>query len=93
MMNEMNILDDVKVVELNDEEVEAVAGGTKVKATGNVNVRKGPSKDYGILGTVQKGETLTYCNDSQRDKRGVRWYKVKYNGSTGWVSSKYSKLK
>ena len=40
-----------------------------------------PSGAYGnCLGTAAK------------DTRGVVWYKVKYNGVTGWVSSRYSKI-
>jgi len=85
-----------KTVELNEEELEEVAGGKsagqKIKATGNLNVRKGPSLDYIVLGTIATGKTLEFLGEVKKDKRGVAWYKVRYNGHTAWVSSKYSKI-
>ena len=83
-------------VELNEQELEEIAGGKKanqkVKATGNLNVRKGPSKDYAILGTVSAGTELEFLGELKKDKRGVVWYKVRYAGKAAWVSSKYSKI-
>ena len=31
-----------------------------IEATNSVNVRKGPSKEYGSLGTIKKGDKLPY---------------------------------
>ena len=63
-----------------------------VKATGKVNLRKGPGLDYKSLGTIHTGETAKYLGETKKDERGVAWYKVSFNGKTGWVSSKYAKL-
>ena len=90
MDNEMNIN------ELNLEELEEVSGGKsanqKIKATGDLNVRKGPGLGYAILGAIKKGSTLEFLGEIKKDSRGVYWGKVNYKGSTGWVSSKYAKI-
>ena len=63
-----------------------------VETTGNVNIRKGPGLDYGTLGSVPAGTFLEYLNESRVDGRGVTWFKVIYQSSTGWISSRYSRL-
>ena len=68
----------------------ASSGSGNVTFSGSVNVRTGPGLDYGKLGTVNKGQTLTYAGDTRYDNRGLAWYSVYYNGNTGWVSSRYT---
>ena len=64
-----------------------------VKASGGkCNVRKSPSLDAKVYTSMEKGETASYLNESSVDSRGVVWYKVKFDGYTGWVSSKYASL-
>ncbi|MDU4860455.1 MAG: NlpC/P60 family protein [Terrisporobacter othiniensis] len=53
-----------------------------------LNIRKGPSKDYSIAGTVTKGTKLKYISTSSNG-----WYKVEYKGSTRYISNNYSRLK
>ena len=65
---------------------------SKVRTTGSCHLRKGPGLGYAIRCTVPKGRTLSYKGSSKKDGRGVRWYKVSYNGYTGWVSSRYAYL-
>ena len=60
--------------------------------TGKVNVRKGPGLGYDSMGTIPKGAQAEYLNEFADDDRGVRWYKIRYDGREGWVSSKYAKL-
>ncbi|MBQ8109599.1 MAG: SH3 domain-containing protein [Clostridia bacterium] len=81
-------------MELNLEDLEQVSGGKNeaIKATGDVNVRKGPGLGYDTIGVVKKGETVPFLGEVQKDSRGVYWGKVSYKGKTGWVSSKYAKL-
>jgi len=67
------------------------ATGYTVKATASVNLRKGPGLGYDVIASVQKGKTFS-GKGSSVDSRGVRWYKVSYNGGTAWISSKYSKI-
>ena len=94
MNNEMNINENM--VELNPEELEEVSGGKgagqKIKATGNVHVRKGPGLDYAEMGVINKGSTVEFLGEVKYDNRKVGWYKVRYKGKTGWISSKYSKI-
>ena len=93
MSNEMNMNE---MQELNLEAMEGVSGGKstsqKIKATGDLNVRKGPGLDYAILGSIKKGSTLEFLGEVKKDNRGVYWGKVRYSGKTGWVSSKYAKI-
>ena len=70
----------------------ATSNGDKVKATGDVNIRKGPGLDYKTVGSISSGSTAKYLFETKKDERGVKWYKVSYNGKTGWISSKYSKI-
>ncbi len=64
----------------------------EVEATGNVNLRQGPGKEYGIVATVQKGCVLTDLDCVTTDERGVDWYWVEYNGEPCWISSKYAEF-
>ena len=63
-----------------------------VKATGNVNIRKGAGLDFGKITTMDENDTARYLGETKKDNRGVAWYKVNFCGKTGWVSSKYGKL-
>ena len=82
--------------ELSLDAMEGVSGGAntdqKIKATGDLNVRKGPGLDYAILGSISKGATLEFLGEVKKDSRGVYCGKVSYHGQIGWVSSKYSKI-
>ena len=49
----------------------------------DVNFRKGPSTDYASLGKLNKGYKVEYISETNS------WSKVKYNGQTGYVYSKY----
>lgn len=53
-----------------------------------LNVRKGPSKDNSIAGTVTEGTQLKYISTCSNG-----WYKVEYKGSTRYISNDYSRLK
>ncbi len=55
-------------------------------ATGNVNIRKEPNTNCKKLGKLEKNSTLPFVSKVNDD-----WYKVKYNGKTAYVSTKYSK--
>lgn len=72
---------------------ETITFGNYVKATGGKsNLRTGPGLDYDDIGTIQKGETATYLDKSSTDERGVVWYKVSFDGETGWLSARYTTL-
>lgn len=84
------------IQELNLEDLEQVSGGSgssqKLKATGDVHVRKGPGLDYAEIGIIYKGDTVPFLGEVKKDDRGVYWGKVTFKGKTGWVSSRYSKI-
>ena len=63
-----------------------------VEATAMVNLRSGPGLGYKDLGTIQKGETATYLGSYSKDERGETWYKVRFEGKEGWLSSRYTTL-
>ena len=69
------------------------SSGTKVVSTGDVTIRSKANKTSKILGYMASGKTAKYLGSKKKDSRGVVWYKISYNGVTGWVSSKYTKLK
>jgi uncharacterized protein YgiM (DUF1202 family) len=57
-----------------------------------VNLRKGPGLKYKEVTTVSEGTVLKYLDKSSKDSRGIRWYKISYNGKKLWISSKVSTL-
>jgi uncharacterized protein YgiM (DUF1202 family) len=58
-------------------------GSSVYKTTSNLNLRSSASTKGSILLTIPNGKTITYLSASGS------WYKVQYNGKTGWVSSEY----
>ena len=59
--------------------------------SGKVNMRSGPSKDNKRVTQVERrGTNLGELLDAQADKKGVVWFKVKYKGKTGWITSDYA---
>ena len=71
---------------------EAGTYGRYIQATGQLNVRSGPGLHYSELGMLKNGATAAYLGEHSTDERGVTWYKVSYNGGSGWVSSRYCTL-
>ena len=71
---------------------ESMSGKTVIITGGSVNVRSKPNLNGSDLGVVTEGTKLSFKGKKSTDSRGVAWYKVSYNGKTGWVSSKYSKV-
>ena len=61
--------------------------------TGKANIRSQPDKESTSLGTIPDGATASYAGSKECDSRGVYWYKITYNGTTGWVSEKYAYLR
>ena len=69
------------------------SSGSKVVTTGKVTIRKSANKNSDAVGYMDSGKTAKYLGEKKKDSRGVVWYKISYNGTTGWVSSRYSNLK
>ena len=66
----------------NQEKAYAETVTYKVTAS-KLNVRSGAGTNYGIIGSVVKDQTLSVVSKSGS------WYKINYNGRTGYVSSDY----
>lgn len=56
--------------------------------TGDVNVRSGPGSSYTKLGVAKTGDKLTVIGIT-----GTNWYKISYNGKTGYVAGNYVSVK
>ena len=89
-MNELN----EKIIALTDEEMESVTGGKHSYIEGDNGksyVRTGPGLDYKSLGVLHRGDDARYLHETAIDERGVLWYKIRFNGKSAWVSSRYTK--
>ena len=52
-----------------------------------LNVRSGPSTGCSIIGSLDKGDKVTIVSSDSG------WYKIKYDGGTGYVCDDYIKIK
>ena len=91
MMNE----EMMNFVELDDAEMEEISGGKKANykiggVTGDTNVRTGPGLNFKIIGVLHNGDEAKYLGKSAIDNRGVKWYKIDWEGRNAWVSSRYT---
>ena len=62
------------------------SGTTGTVATEALNVRAGAGTLNEAIGMVYMGETVTILG-SEKDYTGTVWYKISYQGGTGFVSS------
>ena len=67
------------------EESQITATGKVVNAD-SLNVRKGPSISFDIIGTLSGGDKVKIIGESNG------WYKIEYNGTYGYVSGSYIEL-
>ena len=67
------------------EESQITAIGKVVNAD-ILNVRKGPSISFDIIGTLNGGDKVKIIGESNG------WYKIEYNGTYGYVSGSYIEL-
>ncbi|MBR5226330.1 MAG: SH3 domain-containing protein [Clostridia bacterium] len=58
-----------------------------VSASGTVNLRSGPSAEAKQVATIRSGRTLLILGETKN-----RWYYVKHEGKTGYVSAKLVEL-
>ena len=63
-----------------------------VKSNGTTNLRKGPGLDYAIVGGMKNGQTAKYLGETRIDNRNVAWYKISFNGTTCWISSRFASI-
>ena len=67
------------------EESQITATGKVVNAD-SLNVRKGPSISFDIIGKLSGGDKVKVIGESNG------WYKIEYNGTYGYVSESYIEL-
>lgn len=73
-------------------ETPQTSSGTVVNTGSDpLNIRKGPGTNYSVIGSLKLGNTFNIVA-SAKDSSGTVWYKLTYNGSYGYVSSKYVKV-
>ena len=59
--------------------------------SGKVNMRSGPGKGNKVVTQVEKrGTRLGQLLDAKADNKDVVWFKAKYKGKTGWITSDYA---
>lgn len=66
--------------------VPAFAEGAVVTGSG-VNLRSGPGLNYQVVDCLPKGASVTVT-----DRSNSEWYAVSYNGTSGFMSSRYLSL-
>lgn len=64
-----------------------------VASKGQTNIRTSGNLDAEAIGVLPQDASAAYMGSSSTDERGVKWYRINYDGVKGWVSSKYTKLK
>ena len=67
------------------EESQMAASGKVINAN-SLNVRKGPSISFDIIGKLSGGDKVKVIGESNG------WYKIEYNGTYGYVSGSYIEL-
>lgn len=54
-----------------------------------INVRSSYSTSSGVLGTLNKGDSVIRTGIATSTINGIKWSRVKYNGQTAYISSDY----
>ena len=61
-------------------------GRTGTVTASALNVRSGSGTNYGVIGSLYRGDTATVVDESNG------WYKINYGSGTGWVCGSYLKV-
>lgn len=84
-----NVKDTILDTENNKDDNTGDTSSDKIGVTtGNVNVRRGASTDYDIIGTLTTGTKVQIVGQDSV----TGWYKIKYNNDYGYVSNKYVQI-
>lgn len=60
----------------------------KTSSGSSVRMRRGPSADYDAIARVPHG-TKVETYSSMENEYGEKWTEIGYNGSIGWINSRY----
>ena len=93
----LKLIESQTVIEKEEEKKEEpkpeVKEGQIVVTGSSVNIRRGDSTNFEKIGTVNKGEKLSFVLNE--DKKAIisvnGWYAVYFENSIGWISGKYAK--
>ena len=70
-------------LEVNQEDITSLS--STMYATGDVNVRKGPSTDYEKIGRLTLNQEVKVTGQS----KSTGWYRIEFNGGEAYVSQNY----
>ncbi len=76
----------VRKIELKKTDDNGSAGkntNSNARANYYINIRKGPSLDYGKLGLISKGDTMPIIGIAHNDSKEI-WIEIQYKSITGW---------
>ena len=89
MLSQQLILKKVIVIPTSTDSTPSTPVPIEGQPTENLNLRDQPSTSGKILTTIPKGKTVTILSE----KNANGWYKVSYNGKTGYVSGIFNILR
>ena len=76
-------------IEIKQEEETAIATATVQLTDGSLRIRGTPSSSGVRVGSIEKGEVLEILQKDVAYNDNYTWYKIRYNGITGYVASQY----
>ncbi|MEH6986930.1 SH3 domain-containing protein, partial [Cytobacillus firmus] len=68
----------------------SLVGQNAVSTGSNVNVRKGASTSYEVIGKLTLGQKVKVI-DQHENSQGELWYRISFNGQLGWVIADFLK--
>lgn len=60
-----------------------------VTTDSSVNFRSNYSTSSGVIGALHNGDKVTVIGKATKSVNGITWYKIKFDGKTGYVSSSF----
>ena len=64
---------------------QSVVASSKMRTTGNVNLRKGPASSYAVVAVVPADSTVTVLDPKPQNG----FYNIDFNGTAGWSSGNF----
>lgn len=82
------------LIEKAQQQIPTTKVGQIVVTGSSVNVRYGDTTDFNKIGTVKKGEKLTFVLNEEKKPiiSSNGWYAVYYRDFIGWISGKYAEI-
>lgn len=92
LIESQKVAEEEKEEEKKEEQKPTVKEGQIVVTGSSVNIRRGDSTNFEKIGTVNKGEKLSFVlNEEKKAIVSINgWYAVHFENSIGWISGKYA---